>query len=128
MNLHKKTLNFTGTMLVSALVIFSSCSSDRSSEEAQKLLEKQAQVLEQEQESIENILNEFQTTRDSLLNSQNQLQKTKQDVELEIQKISEVQTDLATTMKKEQEEALEAEKKRLQQRIESLSDSLNDVA
>jgi predicted nucleic acid-binding Zn-ribbon protein len=128
MEIKKRMLNRVGTGLIAVLLIVTGCSTEQQKEEAQKLLDKQAQVLEKEQESMENLLQKFRQTRDSLLEEQNQLLQTKQEVESEMNQVDKVRTDLAKTLKAAQVDSLADKKSVLEERLSTLNDSLDNVA
>ena len=123
----KKLRKLSKIALLTALGIFLSCNSDNSTEQVQKLLDKQAQTLEEQQESMEDIMEQFKLTRDSLNAEQEKLLSAKEDVDNEIERVTKLQSDIEKTITKKQADSLEQVKNNLENQRISLADSLNAV-
>jgi chromosome segregation ATPase len=122
-----KNLIFTTLTIFLGVALLPSCSNDQTSKEAQKLLDKQARVLEKEQESVDDILSKFEKTRDSLEKEQRQLMNNKQTVLSEMNKLDSAKEAYAENLKEEEVSALASNREALGNRLQKIEDSINNV-
>ncbi len=123
----KKLKKFTSLIPI-VMMFLVGCSGGNADTEVEKLLDRQAKVVEQEQKSMEKMHDEFRVTRDSLKAMQNDLMNSKSMVNSEMEKLKAAQADLASTLKQSQIDSFEQEKARLSETLQTINDSIATLA
>lgn len=123
----KKNYYLTNALALILIIITIGCSSDKSKKEAQKLLNKQTEVLEKEQKSVEKVFDKLKKVRDSLEGEQTKLMSRKENIENEVEDLEGRQVKFAKSLKEEKKTELEKKKTELKTTLTNVNDSLENI-